>query len=548
MEQVNVLVVGAGWYGLVAAQTYLKLAPETKLLVVDDGETIGGIWSQERIYPSLYAQISYPLFEYAFYPMKNEGISPDGFISGQAIHNYLVSFAEDHDLVRHIRLRTRVTQVRRNANNQGWIMETQSGERAIECNKLIYATGANSSPVRPAWPRENFHKPVIHSLDIASNLSLIESDAIQRATVVGASKSSYDTVYQLLKAGKKVDWIIRPSASGAFSIFAPTFMGLWHISDHISTRFASSFSPSIMSSTGRWNSFLQRTVVGRSLMSLYWQFGDSEHTEYLRPWPHTDGLFWGSGGIGIATVPDFWQVIHDGDVTVHRTEIESLSHLDVVNLKNGFSVATDIVIHCTGFDKGYSTFSPQLQEELGLHYDSSSFSRWTILDAQAEQKVNAQLPILKNSPFDSLEHKQHGQGPNRHYRRLIVPELAAKGDRSIVFLGHIHSAFTPLAAELQALWGFAFLNGWMEVPGQEEMELEAATFNAWTRKRYIEQGKKHSYFIYDYISYLDTLMRDLGLNPRRKKTFFEEWFTPYRPRDYRGLIEEYLTIQSSNAS
>lgn len=54
---------------------------------------------------------------------------------------------------------------------------------------------------------------------------------------------------------------------------------------------------------------------------------------------------------------------------------------------------------------------------------------------------------------------------------LIVPELAVKGDRSIVFPGHIHSAFTPLAAELQALLGFAFLNGWIEVPGQEEMEL-----------------------------------------------------------------------------
>jgi hypothetical protein len=78
------------------------LAPETAVfppvtLEVDDGETIGGIWSQERIYPSLYAQISYPLLEYSFYPMKNEGISPDGFISGQVIHNYLASFAEDHD-------------------------------------------------------------------------------------------------------------------------------------------------------------------------------------------------------------------------------------------------------------------------------------------------------------------------------------------------------------------------------------------------------------------------------------------------------------------
>ena len=69
-----------------------------------------------------------------------------------------------------------------------------------------------------------------------------------------------------------------------------------------------------------------------------------------------------------------------------------------------------------------------------------------------------------------------------------------------MFPGHIHSAFTPLAAELNALWGFAFLNDWMNLPGKEEMELEAATLNTWTRKRYIEQGKKHSYFIYDYTS------------------------------------------------
>jgi hypothetical protein len=41
--------------------------------------------------------------------------------------------------------------------------------------------------------------------------------------------------------------------------------------------------------------------------------------------------------------------------------------------------------------------------------------------------------------------------------------------------------------------------GWRDLPPIEEMEFEAASFNAWTRKRYLEQGKKHSYFIYDYI-------------------------------------------------
>jgi hypothetical protein len=39
-------------------------------------------------------------------------------------------------------------------------------------------------------------------------------------------------------------------------------------------------------------------------------------------------------------------------------------------------------------------------------------------------------------------------------------------------------------------------------------------------------------------------MRDLGLNPRRKKTMFEEWFVPYRPQDYRGLLQEYMNTHS----
>ncbi|KAM5452532.1 hypothetical protein MaudCBS49596_003350 [Microsporum audouinii] len=484
-------------------------------LVIDDSKTIGGVWSEERIYPTLYAQICYPLFEYSFYPMKNENISPDGFISGTAIHNYLVSFARDHGLLGRTRLETRVVAVERGSNGSGWILEVNNGP-------LI---------------EYNFHKPVIHSLDFGSWRHHIESDAVNRATVVGASKSSYDTVYNLLKSGKEIAWIIRKSNSGPFSLFAPTFMGLWHISDHISTRLAASFSPSIMNISGHWNMFLQRTAPGQFITRLYWQVATALASH----------LFWGSGGIGIATVPDFWQVIHNGDVTIHQTGIESLYHQDVVNLEDGFSVPADIVIHCTGFDKGYDTFSPELQDELGLRYDSSQFSKWTVLDSQAEAHIDQLLPILKNSPFDVLDgQRKHTQGPNRHYRRLVVPNLAAKGDRSILFPGHIHPAFTPLAAKLQALWGFAWMHGWLDLPSQEEMEREAAIFNAWTRKRYIEQGKKHSYFIYDYISYLDTLMRDLGLNPYRKKSAFAEWFMPYRPSDYRGVIDEYLASKPAS--
>ena len=124
---------------------------------------------------------------------------------------------------------------------------------------------------------------------------------------------------------------------------------------------------------------------------------------------------WGSGGVGIATAPDFWKVFHRGNVTIHSTEIESLSHRDVVNLKNGYSIATDIVIHCTGFDKGYSTFDPELRKELGLQYDTKSSSQWRLLDAKAEETVDELLPYLRTAPRpygDADASTRADQGPN----------------------------------------------------------------------------------------------------------------------------------------
>jgi hypothetical protein len=93
-----------GWHGLIAAATYLALAPETKLLIVDDGMSIRGVWSAEHIYPNLSAQVGHGLFEYSFYPMKNVGLTKDRYIPGSTIHEYLRSFAEDHGLVDRILL------------------------------------------------------------------------------------------------------------------------------------------------------------------------------------------------------------------------------------------------------------------------------------------------------------------------------------------------------------------------------------------------------------------------------------------------------------
>lgn len=38
-------------------------------------------------------------------------------------------------------------------------------------------------------------------------------------------------------------------------------------------------------------------------------------------------------------------------------------------------------------------------------------------------------------------------------------------------------------------------------------------------------------------------MKDLGLNPFRKSSVFEEWFVRYKPSDYRTILDEYRNLR-----
>ncbi|KAL9613791.1 MAG: hypothetical protein Q9167_001682 [Letrouitia subvulpina] len=545
-EQYDVIIIGAGWYGLIAATTYLKLAPNTKLLIVDNGISIGGVWSKERIYPNLFAQVGHGLFEYSFYPMKKEGLTPDRYISGKTIHDYLNNFAKDHDLVKRISLNTQVTNIDKTKSDL-WRLDIKNAD-PIKAKKLIVASGVSSDPYTPSWPKENFTKPIIHSAQIGTSLETLQGPNTNRVVVLGAAKSAYDTVFLLLKAGKKVDWIIREDGSGPLAIMPPRLLGILNTVDVMATRALACFSPAILSTSGVWYKFLHKTRIGRVFTKHFWKnitraaeyhagYSKSPNAEKLRPIPTGYGVFWCNSGLGLASVPDFWKTFHAGDCTVHRTNIQSFTD-DKVNLLNGANLPTDYVILCTGWTHNLGTFKDDLREKYGLPSKADFSIKWQKLDAQAEDKVNSILPILSNPPDTVVPSTE--RRPWRLYRRLISPSMSAQGDRSIFFPGQIHSVYTPLVAEFQALWGVAWMLGRLNPPSQAEMEEEVAVWNAWTRKRYLEQGRKHAYSIYDYLAYIDCLAKDLGIKTARKSNPISEMFTSYRPSDYDGLIDEYL--------
>ena len=219
-EDFDVVVIGAGWYGLIAAWTFLRLAPATRLLIVDDADSIGGVWSKERIYPNLFAQVGHGLFEYTFYPMRNEGLTPDRYISGETISKYLYDFAHDHDIAKHVRLQTRITKVDKLDSGQ-WHLTSPSLSRPLRCDKLIVASGVTSQPHIVHFPNRGFQGEIMHSVDLGRQLGHLHSPTVKRVLVLGAAKSSYDAVFLLLKAGKRVEWIIREDGSGPLAIMPP---------------------------------------------------------------------------------------------------------------------------------------------------------------------------------------------------------------------------------------------------------------------------------------------------------------------------------------
>ncbi|KAL8852237.1 MAG: hypothetical protein Q9221_002839 [Calogaya cf. arnoldii] len=275
-----------------------------------------------------------------------------------------------------------------------------------------------------------------------------------------------------------VDWIIREDGSGPLAIMPPRILGLFNTVDVMATRALASFSP------------------------------------------------------------DFWKVFYNGNCTVHRTNISSFSDNNHVNLKDGTVLKTDCVILCTGWTHNLGTFKEELREQCGLPSKADHSIKWQKLDAQAEDKANQLLPSLADPPDTVVPSTE--RRPWRLYRRLDSPAMAAQGDRSFFFPGQICSVYTPLVAEFQALWGVPWMLGWLQLPGQKQMEEEVSLWNACTGKRYLEQGRKHSYSIYDYLAYIDTLAKDRGNKTNRKSNQITEMFASYRPRDYNGLTDEYL--------
>lgn len=491
------------------------------------------------------------------------------------ICRYLERFAEDNGLKRHIRFNSWVSGVERNPSGRGWVLDVDG--RRVEATKLICATGVTTQINAPGFTVLDDSIPVKHVVNLAKEAGSF-SDAnnkLDHFVLVGAAKSAYDAAYLLCSLGKKVTWVIREDGSGPMPIMPAKTLGQNTITMSTS-RLMSNLSPSLMTTESLVGAFFHRTWLGRWLTKSAWGymshladkaagFGNTAaRTEPLRPQIKDNSAFWCDSSLGLITMDDFWSTLRGGDLTIVRDNIDTADSKGV-KLLSGKRVDADYVIYATGWGDHFSFFSPELKDELGLpqygDHPSTSGNEtpplkkdlgedpWALHDKAADELVAKKLPLLGAGPRDFNGWHRSAARQNavkvrrwRLYNRM-VPLTGDLDDRSIVILGQIHTTQTPTIAEIQGLWAAAYLLGDLTLPSEPDMVREIAEWNAWTRKRYASVGERYPYALFDWVPYLDTLMRDLGLRTKRHDGMLADFFLPYGPHCYRGVVDEYNALR-----
>jgi cation diffusion facilitator CzcD-associated flavoprotein CzcO len=131
--------------------------------------------------------------------------------------------------------------------------------------------------------QDTFKGAIIHSIDFGQS-NVLKDEAIQHVAVLGAGKSAADMVYEAVKAGKTVSWIIRRSDEGLGpAAFAPIDLPTPYKNgiEASQARIMASLQPCfLIPNRSWWTWFLHSTRVGEKLVGSVFNFLDTTVRKY----------------------------------------------------------------------------------------------------------------------------------------------------------------------------------------------------------------------------------------------------------------------------
>jgi len=215
-EEIDVIILGAGWGGLMAAY-HLTKAGVTNFRNVDTAGDFGGVWYWNR-YPGIQCDNE----SYCYLPLLEEtGFMPSKkFADGWEIQQYCQSIAREFGFAERALFHTLVNTLRWDEDLKRWRVGTNRGDD-IRARFVILACGVLNMPKLPGIPGiEQFKGKTFHTARWDYDYTggsyrkpVLEKLADKRVAIVGTGATAIQAIPYLGKYAKHLYVIQRTPSS-----------------------------------------------------------------------------------------------------------------------------------------------------------------------------------------------------------------------------------------------------------------------------------------------------------------------------------------------
>jgi cation diffusion facilitator CzcD-associated flavoprotein CzcO len=222
-EDVDVVIIGAGFSGLGAAYRISERNPGTRYVILERREQIGGTWDLFR-YPGVRSDSSIFTLSFPWEPWTR----PEGVADGEHIREYLTATAHKHGIDRHIRFNNYVRSADWDSSTDTWTVtaEQDGAEKVYRGRFVFFGSGYynydegytpdfpgidefSGTVVHPQyWPEDLDYtgKKVVVIGSGATAMSLIPSLA-EKASNVTMLQRSPTYLFSASKYSASADWL-----------------------------------------------------------------------------------------------------------------------------------------------------------------------------------------------------------------------------------------------------------------------------------------------------------------------------------------------------
>ncbi len=484
----RIAIIGAGFAGLTTARHLRDFGHD--VTVFEKVHDVGGVWSTTRLYPGVSTQNGKDTYHLADFPMPKD--YPE-WPSGQQVQAYLQSYADTFGLMPMIRLSTPVVSATQGADGR-WTLTVAppgGGEESEAFDYLIVCNGIFSIPSVPDYPGAAAFREAGGRLCHSSEFLDLEDARDRHVVVIGYGKSSCDVAVGLADVTAATTVVARE----LIWKMPKRLMDALNYKYLFLTRMGEALFPYIrLQGIEKFLHGAGRPVRNSMLSSVQGVISRQLKLKRLGLMPR--GPFERIARSTVSLVTDgFFERVESGRIKVRRDDaVDRLVVEDgrrMAVLKSGERIPADVVICGTGWTQDVP-----------------------FLDAATKTKI--------------LDER----GNFRLYR-CILPT----GVRNLAFNGYNSSFFSPLSAEMGALWIASHIAGALSLPPEEEQRAATDRRLRWMEERTEGKHARGTNIIPFSMHQIDELLEDMELSIPPAQRFME-WQMPVRPGNYARVARE----------